>query len=756
MFRVLRTLTLAVTIFLSLEVSSKPYDQVHYGCLADFDEYKELKTDLIKYRESSLGSFERSSRINSRFPIHTSRFLPGAEEVTYPLTRVDRILVVLVEFTGENEGEGPLHNKIPEPQFPNTHTFWKKDFDTQHYEDMLFSRDPKKKSMANFYLEQSSGRYTVEGKVVGWYKLPNAEKFYGEDDPNNEVYGKDRKNGPVWRVVKDAIESLEVQGVDVSYFDQEDRYDFDKDGNFREPDGYIDHAMIVHAGMGQEAGGGEEGSNAMWSHRSVANFIMNGGPSQVGPQYYKKMGGIRVPGLQDKWVLDYTLMPENGGVGIFSHEYGHDLGLPDLYDTRPVKNSQSSVAFWSVMSSGSWTADENNILGTQPTHMSAWGKEKLGWLDLEEIHLDHVATPRQIVLDRASFQGKNKQALKINLPKHEKVVKVAEPQSGAYLFFGGSGDLLNSFMIKRFDLRNVSQATLYFKTLYDIEENYDYAYVEVKKAASGFQTISGNITTDLNPNSLNRGFGITGKSDGWVVASFDLTPFVGNIIELRFFYETDANMNKKGIVVDDISIPEIGFYDNAEADQSWLSNGFKRLHYGENVEHHDHYYLAEWRAYHGYDSALGNVYKGMPLGENLPSIEFYKYVPGLVLWYRNLKYQEGDNNVGVHPGEGFLLVVDANSEPRLAQEKTPWGTTIQVFDAAFGLKTIAPFFITGLDKNLHKIETFANPLFDDRNTYYSELDPDNSVHVPNMGVELKVLETSQDDSSVVLSLRKRI
>ena len=68
-------------------------------------------------------------------------------------------------------------------------------------------------------------------------------------------------------------------------FDVWDRYDFDHDGNFDEPDGYIDHFQSVHAGEGEETGGGAQGTDAIWSHRSYAN----GGAQGVGPV----VGGAR-------------------------------------------------------------------------------------------------------------------------------------------------------------------------------------------------------------------------------------------------------------------------------------------------------------------------------------------------------------------------------------------------------------------------------------------------------------------------------
>ncbi len=687
-----------------------------------------------------------------------SRVLPPAEMTSFPTTRTDRILVILVEFEGEGEEKGPLHNEIPKPQPPKTSTLWVSDFAVEHYNDMLFSRDHGALSMANYYLEQSSGRYTVEGKVVGWYKLPHPESYYGADNVSSLARGTDSKNGPVWRVVSDAIRMIPESEIDWDYFDQEDRYDYDGDKNFREPDGYIDHVMLVHAGMGQEAGGGLQGSNALWSHRSIANYVHNGGPLRLGPQKYKQNGGLKVEGTHDLWALDYTLMPENGGPGVFSHEFGHDLGLPDLYDTQPVNGSESSTAFWDIMSQGSWSAGDDQVLGTMPTGFSAWSKMELGWLNFEEVHLDNLTSPKSIILDRASFNGRNKQALKINLPQKRKVVSIAEPTSGQYLFHGGLGNLLDNSLVKIFDLTKVSSATLQFNVFFEIETNYDYAYVEALNDEGQFVSIPGSITTPLNPNSMNLGHGITGQSQGWIHAQFDLTPFVGKRLAIRFRYKTDPDVYGKGFAIDDIRIPEIGYLENVEnvtEISKWIMQGFSRLQYGEDVQYSDHYYFAEWRSYFGFDQALGNVYKGMPPGENLPDVEFYKYAPGLVLWYRNLEYREGDNRVGVHPGEGFLLVVDAHSEPLMLTPERPWSTAVQLFDAAFSKENISPFKLTGLNDILHTLSAKANSIFDDSRTYYSELDPDNSVKTPHMGLQIKVAETALDKSLVLLELSKK-
>ena len=71
------------------------------------------------------------------------------------------------------------------------------------------------------------------------------------------------------------------------------------------------------------------------------------------------------------WIGDYTTEPENGGLGVFAHEFGHDLGLPDLYDTAGGDNG---TAFWTLMSGGSWLNRGTDSIGTTPGYMGAWEK----------------------------------------------------------------------------------------------------------------------------------------------------------------------------------------------------------------------------------------------------------------------------------------------------------------------------------------------------------------------------------------------
>ena len=143
-------------------------------------------------------------------------------------------------------------------------------------------------------------------------------------------------------------------------FDVQDRYDFDEDGDFFEPDGYIDHFQIVHAGGDEADGDPIYGADAIWSHRgNVGIHGLGDGPGpaiggvQVGEGGPSDGGAVQIPNNPTGiWVSDYTIQPENGGLSVFSHEFGHDLGLPDLYDTSGNSGGASnSVEQWSLMAS---------------------------------------------------------------------------------------------------------------------------------------------------------------------------------------------------------------------------------------------------------------------------------------------------------------------------------------------------------------------------------------------------------------------
>ncbi len=152
---------------------------------------------------------------------------------------------------------------------------------------------------------------------------------------------------------------------------------------------------------------------------------------------------------------------------------------------------------------------------------------------------------------------------------------------GQYSWWSNRGDDSDSRLTRTVDLTGVDTATLNFSTWYNIEEGWDYAYVAVSTdGGDKWQLLPGRYTTDDNPVGNAFGVGWTGISGGgstpeWVEERVDLTLFAGQEVLLRFEYVTDDAVNEAGFLLDDISIPEIGYVDDGEGGPvGWESAGW--------------------------------------------------------------------------------------------------------------------------------------------------------------------------------------
>jgi immune inhibitor A len=158
-----------------------------------------------------------------------------------------------------------------------------------------------------------------------------------------------------------------------------------------------------------------------------------------------------------------------------------------------------------------------------------------------------------------------------------------EAHSGTYQWWSNRGDDSNMTLTRTFDLSGVDEAVLQFWTWYDIEADWDFAYVEV--SSDGGQTwdiLPGLYTTTENKSGNSFGHAWTGASGGdtpqWVQEVIDLSAYAGQVIDVRFEYVTDDAINRVGFLVDDIAIPAIGYFDDAEADDGgWETTGFVRM-----------------------------------------------------------------------------------------------------------------------------------------------------------------------------------
>lgn len=154
--------------------------------------------------------------------------------------------------------------------------------------------------------------------------------------------------------------------------------------------------------------------------------------------------------------------------------------------------------------------------------------------------------------------------------------------SGTHAWWGNRSDMAATSLTREVDLRDAVTAVFRFKTWYDIEDKFDYAYVSVSTdSGKTWQTLPGTSTTTENPNGNNLGHGFTGKSGGgdaalWIDEEVNLDDYVGKRILLRFEYVTDDAVNGVGFLVDDFSISGIEFSDDAESDGDWEARGFFR------------------------------------------------------------------------------------------------------------------------------------------------------------------------------------
>ena len=409
----------------------------------------------------------------------------------------DQILTLLAEF-GDGDpthnhgvlgnithtGDAWPHNNIPEPDrsVDNT-TIWEEDFSQDYFDNLLYNKS-QNPSMANYYLAQSAGRYSVDGLVGDWVTVPNNPAAYGSNYCGSIVCTRDIGRFLVdqanawWQSQIDAGRTPAEIDADLAKFDVWDRYDHDGDGDFDEPDGYIDHFQSVHASEGEETGGGALGEDAIWSHRSYANA---GFPAPLGPEVDGEVvpfGGLPLGG-SSYWIGDYTIEPENGGVGVFAHEFAHDLGLPDEYDTSGnTGGAENGTAWWTIMSQGSYGTVNGVDLGSAPTDFNGWDKFQLGFVRPGEYGVAFGGQNSSHKLGPAESATKHDRVLFTILPDKEVTIDIGDPWSGSWFYHSGSGNDLDNTMTKAVTL-GAGPISASFSARYHIEPCWDYAYLQV-------------------------------------------------------------------------------------------------------------------------------------------------------------------------------------------------------------------------------------------------------------------------------------
>lgn len=248
---------------------------------------------------------------------------PGVSAV-FPPAGVQKALLLLIDF--------------PDQLF----TYPQGDFDNMANQ-VGYNVNGSSGSFRDYYLDISYGILTVNTDVEGWYTAANNRATYGIESTANRNF-----NNAV-PLIREAVDAAEAAGVDFS------QYDGDGDGR-------VDVVEVIHSGRGAE----ESGNVAdIWSHRWVL-----------------AANGLSVT-YDGKLINDYIIQPEKYGptnianIGVFVHEFGHALGLPDLYD---IDGSSRGLGRWCCMAGGTW-----NNSGKTPAQFSVWCKEQLGWISPTEL-----------------------------------------------------------------------------------------------------------------------------------------------------------------------------------------------------------------------------------------------------------------------------------------------------------------------------------------------------------------------------------
>lgn len=207
-----------------------------------------------------------------------------------------------------------------------------------HFERLLFdAQNPD--SMHRFYQELSFGKLKVNGQVTPWLRMPKPYSWYVDNQSGTGSAFPKNSAG----LLQDAL-ALWTQKNSLQPFDAN-------------ADGFVDGLFLVHAGPGAETQANAAKRKAMiWSHKWTL------------PKPFEN-NGVKA--------YAYFTAPEDGRLGVFSHEFGHFIGLPDLYDTS---YRSQGVGEWCLMAAGSWLGD-----GEKPARLSAWCLERLGWITPQRV-----------------------------------------------------------------------------------------------------------------------------------------------------------------------------------------------------------------------------------------------------------------------------------------------------------------------------------------------------------------------------------
>ncbi|WP_226643635.1 M6 family metalloprotease domain-containing protein [Mesobacillus subterraneus] len=401
----------------------------HVGAAPELvDRAKELGIDLSKADPA-----EKMAKTGAKFQ------QPGDNHVDYKKATGDvPVLVLLAKYPDGDEPVGDMPGQVP----------------AKYYEDLIFGTEynpyeleqfkqfdgadvPKDRTMQNAYKESSYGKVNLvrkENTDFAWVEMPRGASYYLDQEgtyAEGGVYKLGNVNGDAHtgEFIRDLLKAAD------------DQVDFSKYA----VDGEVPNIFVIHEGTGAEF---SRDPAQFWSHKwSLLSALYYG-------KYYEtgKPADAHAGMSQGEWinktvaedmtydevvVNNYNIQPGIGGnvsgfdaatntykeesktgpfpaqTGVYAHEFGHALGLPDFYDTV---YSSEGVGNYSMMAGGSWMRYPNKSAysGNSPTHFDPFSKIFLGWA--EPIEVTPESGVQEITLPAANAADADNGIVKMEVP----------------------------------------------------------------------------------------------------------------------------------------------------------------------------------------------------------------------------------------------------------------------------------------------------------------------------------------------------
>lgn len=242
------------------------------------------------------------------------------------------------------------------------------------YEARLFGDVEGSYSVRTAFREMSLGVFEVGGTAHDWVTLPQTASYYEPSDSTDPALGRTAE------FLRDVLDGMDGT-VDFGQYDNDG-----PDGvpNSGDDDGYVDVMTFVYPNWAASCGG-----PGIWPHRWAYSGWW--GSEYVTDDASANGGSIKV----DDYTIQAGLACDGSSlmtIGTFTHEMGHALALPDLYDTD---YSSAGIGHWGLMASGGWNRQNS------PAHLSAWSKDFLGWVNIQTVSGSQPGT----ILDEVYTNG---------------------------------------------------------------------------------------------------------------------------------------------------------------------------------------------------------------------------------------------------------------------------------------------------------------------------------------------------------------